>query len=608
MSLPNPPSLSSQIPNQPFHSPETPATFDRLSGVLTPNIQLDPNPSEIGSFAKWIRPTDWLPLPAPAETEEKFRGLFAVYDIDTNFLAFTFEGDYVVNWGDGLTEYYSSGEKAQHSYQWSKVPFGTLTSEGFRQVIVTVTPQRGSHLTSMDLSTYHDDIGLNFAFYPNVPWMDVALNMPEADPGASIRFGTTDTVSMSVLQKVTIVHSGGATDFSYLVEYGCRNLGEFNLLNAPYVEDFTEVFYSCFNLKNVNIGDLPNVYWMDYLFQDCHSLEYVELSGLNSADSFGNMFYGCENLKSVKMSGLTYADNNLGGIIIPYVSCPNAKSLILEDLNSLTDVSNVFSGWGEDLKGFVKLTGLTNADLEYGFENCNSLERVELYDLENCTSSYRLFSSCESLKEAKLEGTQNFDTTAYMFSGCSSLVQAPFFDTSSVIDMYNMFEYCNSLRLVPLYETSSVEDMGAMFMQCHSLPTTPMLNTASVKYMSNMFESCLSLVTIPELDTSLVEDMGFAFRFCSSLLKLPALSTSACTSFSAIFDEYDNVLTAAPFQGTAYEISYSNCSLSRKAIVEIFNGLANASATVDVSYNYGAADLTAEDLAIAEGKGWTVTY
>lgn len=42
--------------------------------------------------------------------------------------------------------------------------------------------------------------------------------------------------------------------------------------------------------------------------------------------------------------------------------------------------------------------------------------------------------------------------------------------------------------------------------------------------------------------------------------------------------------------------------------MDIFNGLATASSTIDVSYNYGASDLTAEDLAIAEDKGWTVTY
>lgn len=606
--LPNKPYKGNQIPNQPFYTPEDPATFDRLSGVLTPNIQLEPNPSEIGSFAKWERPTDWLPLLAPAETEEKFKGLFAIYDIDTNFLAFTFEGDYVVDWGDGSIEYFNSGEKAQHSYQWSKVAFGTLTSEGFRQVVVTVTPQRGNHLTSMDLSTFHDNLGLGSWQYIQVPWMDIALSMPQADSGASIRFGTTDTVSMSVLERVTIVHSGGATDFSYLVEYNCRNLGEFNLFNAPYVEDFTEVFYACFNLKNVNIGDLPNVYVMDFLFQDCHSLEHVELSGLNSADSFGNIFYGCESLKSVKMSGLTSANSGLGSLMDSYTSLPHTRSLTLEDLNSVSSLGSSFPNFDWDLRGHLKLTGLVNADLNSGLQNNYALESVELSDLENCTDAYQLFSDCYSLKTVKLNGTENLENTSYMFGSCYSLEEAPLFDTSSVQYMYDMFEFCHTLQNVPLYNTSNVVDMDYMFYYCYSLQSVPHFDTSSNEYFYDMFEGCYSLETVPLFNTSSSNgDFDTMFSDCYSLQKLPKLDVSSGTNLGNIVS-LCSCLAAAPLQGTSTDISFNGCCLSRNAILDIFNGLANASATIDVSYNYGADDLTSEDIAIAEGKGWTVIY
>jgi len=49
MSLPNKPYIGDQTPNQPFSSPEVPATFDRLFGALVPNIQLDPEPGGSGS-------------------------------------------------------------------------------------------------------------------------------------------------------------------------------------------------------------------------------------------------------------------------------------------------------------------------------------------------------------------------------------------------------------------------------------------------------------------------------------------------------------------------------------------------------------------------------
>lgn len=603
--LPNKPYKGNQFPNQPFNSPEVPATFDRLFGARVANDQLEPNPSEIGSFAKWVRPTDWLPLSAPGEMEEKFKGLFAVYEIDTNFLAFTFEGDYVVDWGDGSIEYFNSGEKAQHSYQWGEIPFGTLTSEGYRQVIVTVTPQRGSHLTSMDLGTYHDSIGLNGANYPIVPWLDIALSMPEADSGSSIWFGVF-AVSLNSVQKVTISNSGGATSFYELLDR-CYNLGEFNLYRAPLLEDCYETFYKCWNLRNVNIGDLPSVYNVDYMFEDCYSLEHVELSGLSSADYFSNMFSGCKSLKSVKMSGLTSADSSLYDLVASYADGQfYTKSLVLEDLNSLTNVDNIFSGWGY-LRGHVKLTGLINADLVNGFSNNPMLESVELHDLHNCTTADSLFYFCNSLKNVKLYGTQNIEDTYDMFAECYSLVNAPYFDTSSVTYAAETFYDCLSLQNVPLYNFSKVENVYYMFESCYSLQEIPSFDTSSIEIFYGMFDGCTSLKTIPLLDTSSsTGDFNSMFSFCTSLQSLPKLDVSSGTTFGSIFSSCTS-LSSAPLQGASTDISFNNCCLSRSAILEIFKGLGITSgAEIDVSYNFGAADLTSEDISIAEGKGWTV--
>lgn len=608
MAFPNKPYIGDQTPNQPFNYPETPATFDRLFGALVPNIQLDPEPfTPAPAPNPWTRPADWLPLPAPSQSQELFRGLFAVYDLDSNFLAFTFEGNYTVDWGDGIIENFGSGDKAQHEYNWDSVPEATLTTRGYRQVIVTVTPQLGSNLTTMDLSSYHDNIGLDGAYYPNVPWLDISVSMPQADSGYSMYFGTADYSDFDSLEKVTIVNTGGATEIYSLLEYAF-NLAEFNLLHAPEIEDMTDVLSHCYSLQKINIGDLPSAYNLSNAFIDCRSLKQVELTGLESADSFQYMFDNCTSLESVKMSGLTTADYSLYDLVSSYINQPNTRSLTLEDLNSLSNLQDVFYDWGWDLRGSVKLTGLSGlTNMDYGFEYNYGLQSVELHGLDNVTSAYEAFYDCESLTSVVLEGAGNIQDTSYMFSNCYTLVTAPEFDTSSVTDMYDMFEYCYSLQNVPQYNTSNVEDMDYMFYECWSLKTIPHFNTSSVVYFYNMFYECFSLQGIPLLNTSSGEEMNEMFYSCSGLKSVPALDVSSCYNFDDIFNNC-SVLASAPLQGTSNDISYYNCCLSRNAIVAIFQGLAESVSAINVSYNYGADDLTAEDIAIAEDKGWTVFY
>ena len=170
-----------------------------------------------------------------------------------------------------------------------------------------------------------------------------------------------------------------------------------------------------------------------------------------------------------------------------------------------------------------------------------------------------------------------------------------------------MFYECYGLAEVPLYDTSKVEDMEYMFEYCISLKTIPQFDTSSVQYFGDMFYNCYSLETVPLLNMTSGEDTQEMFSYCQSLQKVPALDVSSVSNFSQMFN-YCTALGAAPLKGAVNDISFYNCALSRNAIVAIFKGLGNASANIDVSYNFGANDLTTEDVAIAEDKGWTVIY
>jgi len=69
------------------------------------------------------------------------------------------------------------------------------------------------------------------------------------------------------------------------------------------------------------------------------------------------------------------------------------------------------------------------------------------------------------------------------------------------------------------------------------------------------------------------------------------------------------VSSAAPFDGGSPQIDVSYTGLDRNALVNLFNSLPTVtdSQVINVTGATGADDLEAADLAIATGKGWTVT-
>lgn len=66
----------------------------------------------------WVRHPAWLELPEVTASEAKLVGLYAVFP-DFGYIAMNCESNYTVNWGDGVTENFSSGVPAYHNYDYS---------------------------------------------------------------------------------------------------------------------------------------------------------------------------------------------------------------------------------------------------------------------------------------------------------------------------------------------------------------------------------------------------------------------------------------------------------------------------------------------------------
>jgi hypothetical protein len=243
----------------------------------------------------WVRPSDWLPMPTVTSAEQKFVGLHGVWENGDNVVAFLFAGNYTVDWGDGVVENVASGVKAEHQYSWASIPAGTTTSQGYRQVIITVTPQVGQNLTSCN---FQQRFTARNQIY-TTGFLDVTLSMPNASAGASITFGGV-TVAHGNAERVNVLTIGGCTSMANMFIL-CRSLVSIPLFDTSAVTSMSSTFSSCISLKTVPLFNTVNVATMFNMFNACSSLAYVPLFDMTSNISMTQMFINCTSLQSVPL-------------------------------------------------------------------------------------------------------------------------------------------------------------------------------------------------------------------------------------------------------------------------------------------------------------------
>ena len=117
---------------------------------------IDDVPLEANLYSEnWVRPADWISVPDPSVGSEVVYMLYGVDEQHSNYLTIRASGTFSVDWGDGTSEIVSSGGYSRKEYSFSSINPSAQTSEGFRCVLVTVTPVYANTLTSFSLQEYH---------------------------------------------------------------------------------------------------------------------------------------------------------------------------------------------------------------------------------------------------------------------------------------------------------------------------------------------------------------------------------------------------------------------------------------------------------------------
>lgn len=188
---------------------------------------------------------------------------------------------------------------------------------------------------------------------------------------------------------------------------------------------------------------------------------------------------------------------------------------------------------------------------------------------------------------------------------CGLLEKFTFVGTNLITDFSYFLAYCPVLQYVPLFDTSNGTIFYNFLSNSFALQSLPLFDTSKGTDF-RFFLSYSAIQTIPQFDTSLGEDFSFFLGYCPTLQIIPLYDVSLGTNFNNAFSG-NSALAVGKLSGTAEDISYAGCLLSASAIEDIFDGLATVvGKTITITGNYGVADLTAPQLAIATGKGWTV--
>jgi surface protein len=285
----------------------------------------------------YVRPEEWLQLPYVDPTEQKFVGLFAVYDIYDNYVAFTCSGNYTVDWGDGIVENFISGVKAEHRYEYTGISSSTLCKRKYKQVIVTITPQVGQNLTSIDLNQLHSYV-LSGSGNFLTPWLHLRISGPNLT-SLNILSNLFST-RQNLIEQVDLLSIGSGFTSFYRLFYNSYSLFKVTMPNTSNVTNFRECFYACYSLIEVPYFDTSNAIDMYGMFNECRSLVNLPTLDTSNVQTMALCFRNCNRIKEITFSG---GSTNLTDLNTCFALCYSLEKINGLDYENVLSLNNTFN-------------------------------------------------------------------------------------------------------------------------------------------------------------------------------------------------------------------------------------------------------------------------
>ena len=284
------------------------------------------------------RPSDWLPMPTPADNEMYL--LFHIPDGVSSLLAFTVTctGNYTVALGTvsgGSFVASSSVDIASGSKYEAELfadDYGNLTSDGHKQVMVKVS---GTNILTWAPSTHSKKTSpANFAGWNIV---EISCNLPS---GTSVACGSsTGNMALRKLRYFAWYGNNAVTNMNSMFNY-CYSLTAIPQMDTSAVTNMNRMFNYCYSLTAIPQMDTSAVTDMSYMFTYCHSLTAIPQMYTSAVTNMTNMFNECPSLTAIPQLD-TSAVTNMSYM---FTYCYSLTAIPQLDTSAVTNMNRMFNG------------------------------------------------------------------------------------------------------------------------------------------------------------------------------------------------------------------------------------------------------------------------
>lgn len=501
----------------------------------------------------WIVPSDWITYTVPAASDQKIIGTVAVLNQDSNYfavnIATTDASTYTVDWGDGTSASFASGVTAEKNYVWSDISAGTVTSEGYRQAIVTITPTTaGKTFSNLQLNRRHS--ALTASTNVSSPWLSLSIAAPNATSITLAGSSDATKVLTTLAQQIQIFSSN-------LTSSGASGL-----------------FQNCYALQDVVFNTSGTLTNLTSMFSGCRNLKVAPFFNTASATNMSSMFSGCLALQSVPLYNTSSVTDGMSSM---FNACASLRTLPFFNTALVTNMSSMFFA-------------------------AYSLESVPLWNTASVTNMQNMFFNCYSLKSVPLFNTASVTNMSNFLYGTACLETIPVFNTAAVTDMSGMFRFSSGMVFLPALNTSAVTNISNIFTSGSTvIKEIAELNLSSISSLANNLlglGAASASSAAGNLTRAKLTGMKWTqtFQNCSmGAAQLDEMYTALATLNPAITTVSGNGTTVTVTVGTG---SISPFVVGRSVTITAVDPVAyNISGTV-ASVNAGAGTFTITNAAI----------